>query len=85
MATWVTHLMVADNVLKKNSFPDYMDYLPKGAIVRKVKVIGYMPQKEAGQYPYIGFSKEEYNHFVNNATQLVAEAIKQYKNKQEKR
>lgn len=73
------------DILPLETFPDYIDYLPEGAIVRKVKVMGYMPQKEAGQYPYIGFSKEEYVQFVNNATQLVTEAIEQYKNKQEKR
>lgn len=36
------------DILPLETFPDYIDYLPKGAIVRKIKVMGYMPQKEVG-------------------------------------
>lgn len=61
-------------------FPDYIDYLPKGAIVRKVKVMGYMPEKEISQYPYIGMSKEEYSCFIKTATELVIKAIERYRN-----
>jgi hypothetical protein len=59
-------------------FPDYIDYLPKGAIARKVMVMGYMPKKEVSQYPYIGMSKEEYKYFVKRATELVVEALERY-------
>ena len=59
-------------------FPDYIDYLPAGAIARKVKVMGYMPEKEVSQYPYIGMSKEEYSFFVKRVTELVVEAIEKY-------
>lgn len=61
------------------SFPDYTDYLLKGAIVQKVKVMGYMPQKEVSQYPYIGMSEKEYYTFVNHTTKMVIEAIERYK------
>ena len=71
------------DIIDLEEFPDYIDYLPKGAIVRKVKVMGYMPQKEVGQYPYIGMSEDEYCSFVSKATQMVVEAIEKYKeNKQ---
>ena len=71
------------DIIDLEEFPDYIDYLPKGAIVRKVKVMGYMPQKEVGQYPYIGMSEDEYCNFVSKATQMVIEAIEKYKeNKQ---
>ncbi len=59
-------------------FPDYIDYLPKGAIVRKIKVMGYMPKKEISRYPYIGMSKDEYDCFVKRTTELVVEAIEKY-------
>lgn len=59
-------------------FPDYIDYLPKGAIARKAKVMGYMPEKEISQYPYIGMSKDEYNCFLKRTTELVVEAIEKY-------
>lgn len=68
---------ITDIVCLKD-FPDYIDYLPEGAIARKVKVMGYMPKKEVSQYPYIGMSKEEYSFFVKRATELVVEAIEKY-------
>ena len=67
------------DIICLEEFPDYIDYLPKGAIARKVKVMGYMPKKEVSQYPYIGMSKEEYNCFVKTATQLVVNAIENYR------
>ena len=67
------------DILCLKEFHDYIDYLPKGAIVRKVKVMGYMPEKEISQYPYIGMTKEEYGYFVKRATELVVEAIERYR------
>jgi len=66
------------DIMGLEEFPDYIDYLPEGAIVRKVKVMGYMPEKEVSQYPYIGMSKEEYGSFVKMAIELVVEAIERY-------
>ncbi len=63
------------------AFPDYIDYLPQGAIVRKVKVLGSIPQKEVSRYPYIAVSEDEYNYFIRNATEMVVEAIEKYKGK----
>ena len=68
---------ITDIVCLKD-FPDYIDYLPEGAIARKVKVMGYMPEKEVSQYPYIGMSKDEYSFFVKRVKELVVEAIKKY-------
>lgn len=67
------------DILGLEEFPDYIDYLPEGAIVRKVKVMGYLPEKEVSQYPYIGMSKEEYGQFVKRATELVVEALERYR------
>lgn len=69
------------DIVGLEEFPDYIDYLPKGAIVRKVKVMGYMPEKELSRYPYIGMSKEEYRCFVKRATELVVKAIEIYSSK----
>lgn len=63
-------------------FPDYIDYLPKGAIARKVKVMGWIPQKEVSQYPFIGMSVEEYLGFVEDAAKLTVEGIETYLKKQ---
>ncbi len=67
------------DIIGLKEFPDYIDYLPKGAIARKVKVMGYMPEKEVSMYPYIGMSKEEYAGLVKKATELVVEAINRYR------
>lgn len=46
-----------------------------------MKVMGYMPEKEISQYPYIGMTKEEYGYFAKRATELVVEAIERYREK----
>lgn len=66
------------DVLGLDEFPDYMDYLPKGAIVRKVKVMGYMPQREISRYSFIGMSEDEYHYFISRTTQMVIKAIESY-------
>ena len=54
--------------------------LPHNAIPRKIKVMGYMPQKTESAYPYIAMTIEEYNIFLDNAVDLVVKAIFFYKN-----
>lgn len=72
-------------ILSLEVFPDYIDYLPKGAIVRKIKVMGYIPKIETSRYPYVWISKDEYHDFIINAAAIVAEAINKYiMNKAEK-
>lgn len=68
-------------IIGLKEFPDYIDYLPKGAIVRKVKAMGYMPKKEVSKYSYIGMSAEEYNFFLDRATEMVTDAIHIYKSR----
>lgn len=43
--------------------------------------MGYMPEKEISQHPYIGMTKEEYGYFVKRATELVVDAIEKYREK----
>ena len=66
-------------IIGLESFPDYIDYLPQGAIPRKVKVMGYMPQKEVSRYPYIGMSIEEYKLFLDRASELVIDGIQSHR------
>ena len=56
-------------------FPDYIDYLPKRAIAMKVPMMYYMPTLEEGQYPFVAFSREEYEGFLDRAVDMVVEAI----------
>lgn len=63
-------------IISVDTFPDYIDYLPKGAITRKVGVMGYLPKKVKGEYSFIAMTREEYNIFINQATELVIDALK---------
>lgn len=62
-------------ILPLTSFPDYLDYLPHGAIVRKIGVMRYMPLKDPGEYPFLSFSREEYESFLTRASELVLRGI----------
>lgn len=60
-------------ILPLQAFPDYIDYLPKGGIVRKIGVMGVLPEGDGSARRYIALSKEEYAAFVDAAVQLVAD------------
>ena len=60
------------------SFPDYLEFLPPGAIVRKIGVLGYIPEGRETKYPYIAMTRTEYAHFVDRAVQLSIETIRQH-------
>ncbi len=62
-------------ILGLEDFPDYIDYLPHGAIVRKIKVMGYIPEKKTGTFPYVLLSREEYSCFVTRAVALIADRL----------
>ncbi len=64
-------------ILKLSDFPNYIDYFPEGAIVRKIGVMGYIPQREVSEYSYLAISEDEYKCFVNRAAELVVEAFHQ--------
>ena len=61
-------------------FPDYIDYLPKGAIGAKVNIMYYMPTLEEGQYPFVAFSRDEYMSFLDRAVMLAIDSIEDAKN-----
>ena len=56
-------------------FPDYIDYLPQGAIPAKVKMMYYLPSLEEGMYPFTGFSRNEYVSFLDSAAAKSIDAI----------
>ncbi len=57
------------------TFPDYIDYLPGGAIPLKIKMMYYIPTLEESRYPFVGFSREECRGFVERAVELCIKAI----------
>lgn len=64
------------DILPLTDFPDYIDYLPHGSIVRKIKVMGYIPQVESNA-DYIALSPTEFRLFTEATISLVAETFKQ--------
>ncbi len=63
-------------ILNLKSFPDYIDYLPKGAIVRKIGIMGYMPKKETGTYPFMAMTREEFATYIDITTKKIITKIK---------
>lgn len=64
------------DVLTLKEFPNYIDYLPDGAIVRKIGVMGYIPKVEENNAEFVAISREEYNAFIHDTTELVCSRIK---------
>lgn len=62
-------------ILPLKEFPDYIDYLPAGAVVRKIGVMGYLPETDGLATKYITISQEEYAAFVSDTIRLV---VKQF-------
>jgi hypothetical protein len=62
-------------ILPLKSFPDYIDYLPNGSIVRKIGVMGYLPEQEVSTANLITLSREELTAFVQETTELVAKQL----------
>ena len=60
-------------ILTLKAFPDYIDYLPTGAIARKIGVMGYLPKLDESVTKFITMSREEYAGFVNDTIRLVVE------------
>lgn len=64
-------------LLDLERFPDYIDLLPPGAIPKKVRMMFYLPAREACSFPFIAFSREEYAAFLDRAAALSAKAIEE--------
>lgn len=58
-------------ILPLKNFPDYMDYLPENAIVRKIGVMGYLPQINEGSEEWIALSREEYEAYIEDTIQTI--------------
>ena len=58
-------------ILPLTEFPDYIDYLPHGCIVRKIGVMGYLPQMGENVRTPISISREEYMSFVDDTSKMV--------------
>ena len=62
-------------ILPLKEFADYIDYLPQGAIVRKIGVMGKLPK--AGNARFLSISREEYEEYIKGSIRLVIQKIKE--------
>ena len=66
-------------ILPLKDFPDYIDYLPSGAIVRKIGVMGYLPSQGGKDENYIAISREEYMAFADQAVVSILSKFREMK------
>lgn len=65
-----------NTILKRiNDFPDYLDYLPKGAITRKINIINDYLDVKQQRDEFIFFSEHEFKEFVEETSSLIYELI----------
>ena len=64
-------------ILPLKEFPDYIDYLPQGCIVRKIGIMGYVPEIDENLTHPIAMSREELVTFVENTASLVVSKLRE--------
>lgn len=57
-------------------FPDYLSYLPQGAILRKIGVMGTVPPKYTGEIDQLFFTCEEIEAYLAEALSQIVQRIK---------
>lgn len=62
-------------ILTLKEFPDYIDYLPPGAIVRKIGVMGYLPKPAMVSEGSIAISREEYEAYILDTVQTILKQL----------
>jgi len=65
-------------ILPLKEFPDYIDYLPHGCVVRKIGIMGYLPELDETLINPISMSREEYISFVDNTVLLVMSKLREW-------
>ena len=68
-------------ILPLKEFPDYIDYLPKGGIVRKIGVMGYVPKIDEALVNSVAISREEFWSFAENTTDKVVGKLRKIQQK----
>jgi len=58
-------------ILPLQTFPDYLDYLPQGSIVRKIRVMGRIPNNPPVSVPMLAFSMQELEEYVETAVHTI--------------
>ena len=64
-------------ILPLKEFPDYIEYMPHGCVVRKIGIMGYVPKLDENLTNPIALSREEFLYFVDNTTSLVVSKLRE--------
>lgn len=63
-----------NTVLRKTTeFADYLDFLPHGAIKRKIDIMAYEPPDIITAAPLVFFSDDEYMNFLSDTSRIIYE------------
>lgn len=57
-------------------FPDYLEFFPQGAIIRKIKIMAYEPKKEIPENEFVFFPKKEFEEFIHETSNMVFRLMK---------
>lgn len=57
-------------------FPDYLDFFPQGAIIRKIRIMAVEHESEINQQELIFFPKQEFEEFINETSNIIYELMK---------
>ena len=63
-------------IMPLTAFPDYLDFLPPGAIVRKIGVMGRVPIAQHSDTLFVAMTLEEYAAFVRDTTERILAAFR---------
>lgn len=66
-------------ILALEYFPDYLDYMPQGCIVRKIDVMGDVPRKSKNDPEPICISRGEYMNYVEETASLALRRLQEHK------
>lgn len=65
-------------LLRQKEFPDYLEFFPKGAITRKIGIMGNIPNPEDHREDFLALIREEYDRYAEETTVKCIQSIKAY-------
>lgn len=66
------------NLLRRvTEFENYLDFLPDGAIARKIGIMAYEPPTYVEKAPLVFYTVEEYERFIVDTSELICGLIKE--------
>ena len=64
-------------IIHLKEFPDYIDYLPHDCIVRKIRIMGQIPEVDGNIMNPITISRVEHQLFVDHTAELVLRRLRE--------